>query len=296
MQRPKKNEYRLLYRWVVPPGSNSSRICQRKFVSWSPYLFLSANHDISNLPAQDANSHLSAQRVSLPGFKNKNAPPPDHPPPPGYVCYRCGKKGHWIQACPTNDNPDFENKPRIKRATGIPKSFLQKVAAPTGQKQDGLTDDSREPTSVMVDADGNHVVAVPDMAAWQQYQEKAKAAAANKEVVSQGSKELQERGLECSIDKRLFVDPVKTPCCKMTYCNECIDNALSDHDLVCPNCSTENVLIDELQPDDEMNAKIKAYLDEKDGKKGGSRCCQVILLQKCNRRSVSWCNCGSPIV
>lgn len=115
----------------------------------------------------------------------------------------------------------------------------------------------------MVDADGNHVVAVPDMAAWQQYQEKAKAAAANKEVVIQGSKELQERGLECSIDKRLFVDPVKTPCCNMTYCRECIDNALSDHDLVCPHCSTENVLIDDLLPDEEMSAKLKAYLEEK---------------------------------
>lgn len=136
------------------------------------------------------------------------------------------------------------------------------MEAPTGHKQDGLTDDAREPTSVMVDADGNHVVAVPDMAAWQQYQEKAKAAAANTEVVIQGSKELQELGLECPIDKRLFVDPMKTPCCKMTYCNQCIDNFLSDHDLVCPHCS-EEVLIDELQPDEEMYTKIKVYLEER---------------------------------
>ena len=25
---------------------------------------------------------------------------PDHPPPAGYVCYRCGERGHWIQLCP----------------------------------------------------------------------------------------------------------------------------------------------------------------------------------------------------
>ena len=24
------------------------------------------------------------------------------PPPPNYICYRCGQKGHWIKLCPTN--------------------------------------------------------------------------------------------------------------------------------------------------------------------------------------------------
>lgn len=200
-------------------------------------------------------------------MKNKNLNIPDHAPPPGYVCYRCGKKGHWIQQCPTNDDPDFENKPRIKRITGIPKAFLKTVEDPGKPKQDGLTDDAREPTSIMVDANGNRVVAVPDMAAWQQFQDKAKAAAANQDIAAQGSKDLQDRGLECPIDKRMFVDPVKTPCCGQTYCNECIDNALSNNDLVCPHCSTDNVLIDDLIPDDEINANIKAYEEEKKAEK-----------------------------
>lgn len=100
---------------------------------------------------------------------------PDKPVPPGYVCYRCGQSGesssrgkisirdvsdcyspagHWIQDCPTNSDPDYRNKPRIKRTTGIPKSFLQTVEAPTqdGENQAGL----------MVTADGNFVIARPD--------------------------------------------------------------------------------------------------------------------------------------
>lgn len=29
-----------------------------------------------------------------PGFKKNNAPAPAHPPPNGYICYRCGEKGN----------------------------------------------------------------------------------------------------------------------------------------------------------------------------------------------------------
>lgn len=62
--------------------------------------------------------------------------------------------GHWIQDCPTNSDPDYRNKPRIKRTTGIPKSFLQTVEGPAadGENQAGL----------MVTADGNFVIARPD--------------------------------------------------------------------------------------------------------------------------------------
>ena len=107
---------------------------------------------------------------------------PEKPVPPGYVCYRCGQPGacssigrapvgwaladlrksnlscrsagHWIQDCPTNDKPEWENKPRIKRTTGIPKSFLQTVEGPgkDGENQAGM----------MITADGSFVVARPD--------------------------------------------------------------------------------------------------------------------------------------
>jgi len=74
---------------------------------------------------------------------------------------------------------------------------------------------------------------------------------------------LAERGLECPIDKRMFVDPVKTPCCGKTYCHDCIENALADGDLVCPNCSTDGVLIDDLAADEDMLEKMRAYEAEK---------------------------------
>ena len=193
-------------------------------------------------------------------FKGKPANMPDHPPPNGYICYRCGEKGHWIQACPTNDDPTFDGRPRVKRTTGIPRSFLKTVEKPSTQTNDGTVDDTKQPSGIMINAEGEWVVAEPDKAAWDRFQAKAKVSAAAEKAAAQGSKELQEKGLECSIDKRLFVNPVKTPCCHKTFCHECITNALVENDLRCPECSTEDVPIDDLSPDAETAEKVQNYL------------------------------------
>ncbi|KAL9098153.1 MAG: hypothetical protein Q9163_006132 [Psora crenata] len=195
--------------------------------------------------------------------KGKHQNLPGHPPPPGYICYRCGEKGHWIMECPTNSDPTFDGRPRIKRTTGIPKSFLKTVDKPTMLINDGTIDDTKQPTGVMVNSEGEWVIAEPDQAAWDRYQAQAKVSAAAQNAAAQGSKELQDRGLECTIDKRLFVDPTKTPCCHSTYCHECIQNALLDNDLRCPQCCTDNVPIDDLLPDNEMAAKVSKYEEEK---------------------------------
>ncbi|KAI9924501.1 hypothetical protein MW887_006773 [Aspergillus wentii] len=194
---------------------------------------------------------------------------PDHPPPPGYLCYRCREKGHWIQACPTNNDPKFDGKYRVKRSTGIPRSLQTKVEKPESLALDGSSEDLRN-TGVMVNADGDFVIAKPDKAAWELYQEKAKAsaAAAAEAAAAEYSRELQARGLECPIDKRMFLEPTKTPCCQRTYCNDCISNALIESDFVCPGCATEGVLLDNLAVDDEAVTKIKKYEAEKaDSKK-----------------------------
>ena len=164
--------------------------------------------------------------------------------------------------CPTNDDPNFDGRPRVKRTTGIPRSFLKTVEKPSALTNDGTIDESR-PSGVMVNADGEWVVAEPDKASWEQYQAKAKISAAAQEAAVLGSKELQKKGLECPIDKRMFVEPTKTPCCKTTFCKECITNALLENDLRCPECSTDDILIDSLIVDDEVVAKIKDYEEEK---------------------------------
>lgn len=76
---------------------------------------------------------------------------PRKPPHSGYVCYRCGQPGHWIQDCPTLEDQSYDNI-RIRRTTGIPKSFLQSVEGPT--------DDNKK--NLMLGSDGGFVIARPD--------------------------------------------------------------------------------------------------------------------------------------
>jgi protein MPE1 len=140
---------------------------------------------------------------------------------------------------------------------------MKKVEKHVGTTDDGLTDESNQGGTIMLDADGNHVIVAPDTASWEKEQVKLQASAAQQEASVTGSKELQQLGLECPIDKRLFVEPMKTPCCGKTYCSDCIENALADNDLTCPNCGTEDVILDNLIADEEMVAKIKKYEDNK---------------------------------
>ena len=173
--------------------------------------------------------------------------------------------GHWIQACPTNDDPNFEGRARIKRTTGIPRSMLTVV---DDSEVDKLSEDQRQ--SLMLNADGKHVLARTDDKEWAKHVEKANASAAAQQKAGFGDKELENRGLQCPIDNRLFVDPMKTPCCGKTYCNECITNALIESDLVCPGCDTEDIIIETLVSDEEIKDKIKVYEAEKAAEKKGS--------------------------
>lgn len=137
-----------------------------------------------------------------------------------------------------------------------------RVVKPTGSADD-LAEDVKS-GKIMLDADGNQVIVEPDKASWEKFEAKHKAAVAQQEAAASSTvnKELEERGLLCPIDKRLFVDPVKTPCCGKVYCHECIENTLLDSDLVCPNCG-ENVLIDDLITDQDTVEKIREYEREK---------------------------------
>lgn len=134
---------------------------------------------------------------------------------------------------------------------------------------DKLDDAQRQ--NLMVNAEGEYVFAQADEKAWKKHLEQVKASEAAQKKQQVGDKELQDRGLECSIDKRLFVDPMKTPCCGKIYCHDCIENALLENDLTCPGCESENISLERLEPDEETKNKIKEYEAEKANAKPRSR-------------------------
>ncbi|KAL4072786.1 DWNN domain-containing protein [Scleroderma yunnanense] len=173
----------------------------------------------------------------------------DRPLPPSYVCYRCGQKGHWIQDCPTNNDREFDNKPRIKRTTGIPRSFLKAVENPMkGELAQG----------VMVTPEGGYVVAQPDSASWQKQVSRMKGLT----VADVRERAPTDPTLACPIDNRLFRDAVKTPCCETSYCEECIQTHLLERDFVCLNCGKKMASLDKLVVDKPMRTKVADYIDK----------------------------------
>lgn len=171
------------------------------------------------------------------------------PPPAGYVCYRCGEKGHWIQLCPTLSDPSFDGKLKVKRTTGIPKSFLKTV-------EKTFNDNSG---SFMVNADGEHVIAQPDNASWENYKSKTKVLTAS----SIYSFEPDDLTLECTLCHKLMKNPSKIPCCQEEYCEECIQTTLLETDFVCPKCGTKDILLDTIQINNDKKKKIEEYINNK---------------------------------
>ncbi|KAJ7504326.1 DWNN domain-containing protein [Mycena galericulata] len=190
-------------------------------------------------------------------------PPPqvDRPLPASYVCYRCGQKGHWIQDCPTNNDREFDHRPRIKRTTGIPRSMLKAVENPNiaelGQ-------------GVMVTPDGGYVVAQPDSASWQKQVSRPKGLT----VAEVRERMPSDPSLVCPIDNKLFRDAVKTPCCGTDYCEECVQTHLLERDFVCPNCAKKIASLDKLVMDKPMRTKVADHIEnvieesKKEGEEG----------------------------
>ncbi|RPD64224.1 DWNN-domain-containing protein [Lentinus tigrinus ALCF2SS1-7] len=205
--------------------------------------------------AQEKMSHQVRVQSNLRGGAPRGGKPyqpshhhSDRPLPPSYVCYRCGQKGHWIQDCPTNNDREFDNRPRIKRTTGIPRSFLKAVDNPTtGPLGQG----------VMVTPEGGYVVAQPDSASWQRQVNRHKGLT---------EADIRERppsdpSLACPIDGRLFRDAVKTPCCGTLYCEECVQTHLLERDFLCPNCARKIPSLDKLIIDKPMRARVHEFVD-----------------------------------
>ncbi|KAL0567645.1 Protein mpe1 [Marasmius crinis-equi] len=174
---------------------------------------------------------------------------PERPLPASYVCYRCGQKGHWIKDCPTNSDREYDNKPRIKRTTGIPRSMLKAVENPN---QGDLA------SGVMVTPEGGYVVAQPDLASWQKQVSRSKGLT----IAEIRERPPSDSTLACPIDNKLFRDAVKTPCCGTLYCEDCIQTHLLERDFICPNCAKKIPSLDKLVADKDTRAKVSEYIEK----------------------------------
>lgn len=173
----------------------------------------------------------------------------DRPIPQGYVCYRCGQKGHWIQDCPTNKDREWDGKPRLKRTTGIPRSFLKAVDNP----------DTTSGAGVMITPEGKLVVAQPDSASWEK-QITGRAKGLTEADIRE--RPLSDKSLACPICSNLFREAVRTPCCSKTFCEECIQTHLLENEFTCPSCRKNIASVDRLTMDKPMRTRVMDYIDK----------------------------------
>lgn len=205
---------------------------------------------------------------------NKDGQMPQRVPPPTYVCYRCGQKGkllyiscvnihkliivfflgHYINQCPTNGDKDYDKHPRIKRTTGIPRSFLKVIEEPKDAVKAGTG-------GLMVTPKGDIVVAQADSSSWDKHVSKA----AN--TLGLGSAgDLMDwydsipapSHLQCTLCNGILREATITPCCGTSFCDECIRAHLMENDFKCSACGSviQNGL-DGLVP----NVDVRVFVD-----------------------------------
>ncbi|RHY33339.1 hypothetical protein DYB32_001713 [Aphanomyces invadans] len=119
-------------------------------------------------------------------------------PPQGYVCYRCGVPGHFIQNCPTNGNANHD-KHMVKPRTGIPTSLIKAVEGPN--QAPGFT-------VVNTGPNGGLAIVVPQVKAF----EKLVKSSGGGSGIDQ-YRLVPPDHLACPICKRLMQDAVLIPCC-----------------------------------------------------------------------------------
>ncbi|XP_042248692.1 E3 ubiquitin-protein ligase RBBP6-like isoform X2 [Thunnus maccoyii] len=171
--------------------------------------------------------------------------------PANYACYRCGNTGHHIRNCPTSGDKNVEAPLRIKKSTGIPRSFMVEVDDPSIK-------------GAMLTNCGRYAIPAIDAEAYAIGKKEKPPFIPQEQPKSEVEDDPVPDELLCLICHDLLSDAVVIPCCGNSYCDDCIRTALLDsEEHVCPTCSQSDVSPDTLIANKFLRQAVNNYKKER---------------------------------